>query len=42
MKDTGLYQLLIHVRPPWTVERVLVDEKEKTVTLSVAHPEGLG
>ncbi len=42
MKDTEFYQLLMHIRPPWTVERVLIDEKEKTVTLSVAHPEGLG
>ena len=42
MKDTELYQLLMHIRPPWKVERVLVDEGKKTVTLSVTHPEGIG
>lgn len=40
MRDTELYQQLLGLAPPWTVDRVELSVRDKRVDVWVAHPRG--
>ncbi|OOF32720.1 hypothetical protein [Salinivibrio costicola] len=42
MKDTALYQAILGLIPPWTVDSVQVDKTSQRIIVTIMHESHLG